>query len=167
MKHSLEDLAKLAEQLEAARAEVKNCEHNLADAKEVERELSEDIIPNALRELGLDELKTSNGLKLTIAETVHARISKDDQAEAFEWLDQNGFGSLTKREVRIPFDRSDADKAAALCEELQSDFEAVNLQQTIHPSTLRAFAREMVEDGEEFPRELFGVYQKKVTKITK
>lgn len=163
---TLADIHKLVEKLDEAQRTLADIEATFNDAKEVVRELSEETIPHALESLGLDEIKTASGLKVTVRETVHARLSHETKAEAIQWLDENGHAGLVKRKVQIDFDREEAEAAMALLEELQGRFPAVYSDQTVHPSTLRAFVKGLVEDGEEFPRELFGTYIKKQAKVS-
>ena len=163
---TLKDIHKLVEKLDRAERTLADVAETYEDAKEVVRELAEEVIPQALESLGLDEIRTASGLKVSVKETVHARLSQETKAEAIAWLDQNGHAGLVKRKVQIDFDREESEAAMALLEELQGKFPAVYADETVHPSTLRSFVKGLVEDGEDFPRELFGTYIKKQAKVS-
>jgi len=136
---TLADIHKLVEKLDEAQRTLADIEATFNDAKEVVRELSEETIPNALESLGLDEIKTASGLKVTVKESVHARLSADTKAEAIQWLDENGHAGLVKRKVQVDFDREESAAAMALLADLQGKFPAVYADETVHPSTLRSF----------------------------
>ena len=164
---NLQDIHHLAEKLAAAQQFRDDAEQTYNAAKEAVRELAEEVIPEALESLGLDELKTASGLKVSIKESIHARLSHSTKAEAINWLDENGHAGIVKRKVQVDFDREESEEAMALLADLQGKFPAVFVDETVHPSTLRSFVKGLVEDGEDFPRELFGTFIRKEAKISK
>lgn len=138
--NKLGELSVLAHQVPLALEEIKKREDQLNEAKENHRKLVEEFIPDLMAELGISELKMENGSTLGVSQQYFAKIPKDRETEAFDWLKDNGFGSLIKTKV---------------------------VESTgVHHQTLKAFVKEQMEAGNEIPQETFGVFVKQVTKIT-
>ena len=77
---------------------------------------------------------------------------------AYEWLRENGYDDIIKNTVSCDFGRGEDDIASAF-KALAEHEGYMPLQNTgIHSSTLRAFVKERVENGDEFPMELFGAW---------
>jgi len=98
--------------------------------REAARHLEESYIPELMDELGLESVTLTDGTKLTVKPFVAAHISKDHEAEAFQWLEDHGYGDIIKERTVV----------------------------NVHPSTLKAWAKERVESGDNIPDDLFGVY---------
>ena len=78
--------------LEALRGEIEDAEERLAELKEQEKHFSEEIIPQVLRQAGFEELKLTNGKKVSIKESLYCRLPEDavKREEALEWLSKAG-----------------------------------------------------------------------------
>ena len=138
--------------------EVANMEEQLKKLKETERNLSEQSIPNLMREAGIKELKLDDGTAISVKPYYSASISKAKEKEAFEWMRQNGFGDLIKNKVELQFGKAEDELANQLVEELISKGHNVSQKMKIEPMTLKAFIREQIEEGHEVPADLLGVY---------
>ena len=88
-------------------------------------------------ELGRTTSTTVLGYRATISEQIRASIRKDMRDEAFAWLREHGHGDLIK------------------------------IEPTVHPQTLQAWARTMIEDGEDLPDKLLSIHQFTNTSLTK
>ena len=163
---TLETLHNLARELAEARASVERKEEELAEAKKRFRALAESAIPEAMEELGLEagtKLRTPFG-ELVFAEVVRARINKSDEEEAFAWLQSNDEGDLIKTKLELEFGRGEADTACRLRAELERSLDRpVSNKQTVHHSTLSAWARNRLEEGLEVPSSIQIHLQKSVT----
>jgi hypothetical protein len=88
-----------------------------------------------------EEQKTKSttvlGHRVTTTAELRASIRGEKKSEAMAWLKEHGHGSLIKTDP------------------------------SIHPQTLEAWAREMTEEGEELPEELFSLYYYNSTSITR
>jgi len=127
-----------------------------ADYLRVERE----DLPELMRELGLSEMTLTNGLKVTVTEEVTASITEERRAAAHEWLRTHNFAGIIKVLVTVPFGRGEEAEAAELAAQIRAEHEGheVNLSETVHPQTLKAFVKEQVQDGRPLPFDLFGVH---------
>ena len=166
MSISLDSMAALARAMVDADASVEQAEVNLKEAKERARVLREETIPSAMQELGLEELKLDTGQKLSVKQDVYASIPSDKKDEAFQWLDENGFGGLIKVEVKTDYPKGEAQAAYALFEELQTRGIQARYGQNVHAQTLKAFLREQIAAGTGVPLELFGARPVWTAKLT-
>lgn len=161
----LSQLRELAEQQAAAAAEVSRLEAELNKAREAYRDLAERQVPELMDQIGIPEFRTNSGLKIKIDETIRASIPKAKAPLAFAWLKANGHGSLIKRVVQVAFGKGEDERAEELRERLAGEEFPVEDNASVHPSTLAAFVREKLRDGEEIPLDLFGVHRQRVSKI--
>jgi hypothetical protein len=154
----------LASVAEIARA-VRNHEDLVAklddQLKEAKRELlklTDEDLPAMLLELGLSSFELEDGSKVTVRPTYGAHIKAENKATAFDWLRQNGFDDIIKNTVSCNFGRGEDQEASQFIEYAQGLGYAAEQKTDVHPSTLKAFVKERVQNGETFPMELFGAY---------
>jgi hypothetical protein len=141
-----------------------------AELKMTTRELNEvsgELLPAALQEHGMTELKMHDGSVVTVATVISASISKERQPDAHEWLREHGHGDLIKNTVSLTFGRGEDDKADALLRELDAKGFDPEQKESVHAGTLKAFVKEQINEGREIPSELFGVYIGQKTTIKK
>ena len=156
------DLVRLQTALEDA---IETGEKMLAEKKRELRRVSEELLPAAMREHGLSEIRTDDGARVTVRQVVRASIPVARRAEAFRWLEANGFADLIKHKITASLGRGDDDLARqALLELANLGIEASD-EPSVHHSTLSAFVREQTEQGVSVPDELLGVFRGEVTKI--
>lgn len=148
-------LAKRAKQLEK---DLEDQETVLKEKKEQYRKLIEEAIPEALAGLGMKSFKMEDGSSIEVKSFYSASISEARRAEAFEWLRTNNFGDLIKNTVSVRFGRGEEQLCQRAMEMLTSSGFPVEQAEKVEPMTLKAWVKERVEKGSEFPSELFGVY---------
>lgn len=112
-------------------------ENELKDTKKKLADLTDVQIPAIMEEMGMQSGTTPSGVTVELSQVVYANISEEQQEAAFNWLRENGHGGMIKTVTKT----------------------------SVHPSTLRAWAREILESGVDMPLELFGIYQQKTTRI--
>lgn len=159
------ELSMLAKALADAGSAVKEANEVLKNAKEKERRLREEIIPEKMTELGFEEIKLDSGEKIVVFDQVYAKIPDKSREAAFDWLTKNGFDGLIKTKVSVQYSRGEAKQASLLYQELCERGLPVELKEDVHPQTLAAFLREQIAEGLDIPLELFGAYQVKSTKV--
>jgi hypothetical protein len=117
----------------------------------------------------LSEFKLEDGSQVTIKPTYGASIKVEDRPQAYEWLRENGYDDIIKNTVTCAFGRGEDDNASAFTALAEKEGFIPTQKEEIHTSTLRAFIKERVENGDEFPSELFGAYvgQRAVIKRSK
>jgi hypothetical protein len=137
---------------------VEDLEEELKAAKENLRTVAEQDLPMALHEMGMKEVKMDDGSIVSVANFYNVSIPKDKTEEAFDWLRLNGHGDLVKNVVSATFGRAEDNRAKDLIGKLSDEGYAVAQKQWVEPMTLKAFAKEQVEQGTNIPTELFGLY---------
>ena len=142
-------------------------EEELRKLKDVETTLSEQTIPNLMQQAGVELIKLEGGISVEVKPFYSARIPESKSEEAFQWLRDNGHGDLIKNQVSLEFGMKQDNEAKSIVEELKSKGLPVKQKTTVHPSSLRGFVREQIQDlGKDVPAELFGTYVANKTKIT-
>ena len=165
--NELVKLASLADDQQRAEAEVARLEAELKKAKENLTRISEGLLPELMDELGMEHFKTTSGIEIAIEEKIHASIPKARNAEAIAWLDDNEHSGSVKRQFVIRFNRDEQAWANRFAADLRKRKKKVDaeMNHSIHPSTLRALMKELLERGDDVPLELFGIHRRRVSKI--
>lgn len=161
----LKELSKLAEQQRSAEVEVDRLKAELSSAVATLNHLSEVVIPERMDSLGISEIRTETGLRLSVEENIRSAVAKDRKAVAWDWLRSNGHGALVKRKVTAEFGRGEDEQAALLVSTLKGQNYNVSDVADVHPQTLQAWVRESLSAGEDIPLELFGVYRQRTAKV--
>ena len=134
-------------------------EDELKKLKDVETTLSEQTIPNLMQQAGVELIKLEGGVSVEVKPFYSARIPASKSEEAFQWLRDNGHGDLIKNQVSLEFGMKQDNEAKSIVEELKSKGLPVKQKTTVHPSSLRGFVREQIQDlGKDVPADLFGTY---------
>lgn len=156
----LKRLVQLAELMVAKELEYAEKEKELAELRTVCLRLEREDIPMLMAEVGLSEIKLANGKKVTLKEEVDAKITEANKPKAFAWLLDHGYGGIIKTLVAVQFGKGEHDEAAKIAATLQSKYKdhVVALDESVHHSTLKAFVKERMKEGEAIPIDLFGVY---------
>jgi hypothetical protein len=161
----LEDIARLGTTLNEANADVEQAERILAQKKQRVMRLVQDTIPCAMQEIGISEVKLDTGQKLKIKEEVQAKINNADKVTAFNWLEEHEYDGIIKTTITVSFNKDEMQRAVKLYDALQKKNYNLEFGRSIHSGTLKAFVRERMASGEEFPADLFGAFPYWVAKI--
>lgn len=142
-----------------ARRNVARIEDELKQAKALERQISEQTIPDAFEFLGLDPNSSLvvDGFKVTLKTVSTVQPKAANREKLWDWLQENGHAALVKRKVVFSLGRDSDAQAAELLEahpELGGEFE-----RTVHPATLKSWVLSTLKDGEEIPLDLVGLRQ--------
>ena len=161
------DITNSCNKLLETQKKIEATEEELKKLKDVETTLSEQTIPNLMQKAGVELIKLEGGVSVEVKPFYSARIPASKSEEAFQWLRDNGHGDLIKNQVSLEFGMKQDNEAKSLIEELKSKGLPVKQKTTVHPSSLRGFVREQIQDlGRDVPAELFGTYVANKTKIT-
>ena len=168
---AIKSLSKLCHDLLVLEGEIGNTEERLRKIKDQHRELSEQTIPDKLAELGVSDLKLSDGSRISADPFYSARITAANLEAAHAWLRDNGHGDIIKNTLTVSFGQGEDADASRLVEMLSKEGYLPETKEAVHPSTLRAFVREMIESGNSsFDVDIqkkFSVYTGKRTKINR
>ena len=171
-KHTLdnEDLSTLtgfAEAIIKQDAFVKELDERLKEEKKKLLKMTDEDLPALMTEANSMEFTLLDGSKVTIKPQYGASIKVDNRPAAYEWLREHGHDDIIKNTVSCQFGRGEDDLASSFKAFAEKEGYVPSQTEKIEPMSLRAFVKERVENGDEFPMELFGAYVGQRAVITK
>jgi len=125
--------------------------------KEIDR-ISGEVIPTMLSEMGLSQLKLTDGSSVDVKPFYSATISAQNKDRAYNWLRTNGLGDIIKNDISVSFGRNEDDKAARYADLAKSNGFQPTQKLKVEPMTLKALVRERIEAGKEMPTEIFNIF---------
>ena len=162
---NIQSLADQVQMLEGLNTRIEASENNLKDLKKEYLRISGEVIHTMMSEMGLAELKLSDGSHLKVSTTYRATITEANKETAFNWLRDNGLGDIIKNEILVSFGRNEDNKAADYAELAKGQGFQPTQKMKVEPMTLKALVRERIEAGKEMPTEIFGVFSENKTTI--
>ncbi len=161
----VKSISELCNRLLDLQEQARRIEENLKSKNDEIRMLSEQEIPNLMQEAGVSEFKLADGSSVSVKPFYAAKIPVSKTDEAFQWLTGNGYGDLIKNTVSLNFGKSEDNLANSLVEDLKSKGHNVSQKKKVEPQTLKAFVKEAIQNGQNVPMDLFGVYISNKTTI--
>ena len=161
----LAQIAATARDILAAQDAVADCEEALKTAQARLRTLKEDVMPELMSEAGQEQVKTADGLIVSIKELVRGQPSKDNEVEAFAWLRDSGNGGIIKSKLEADLGKADQEKIKAALDALAPLGIRAAPKQSVAWQTLGALVREKLAKGEAIPLELLGVHMWKQAEV--
>ena len=155
---NINKLADKIQEMQAIQSAIESDEQQLKQKKKHLENLSGEVIPTMLSEMGLSFLKLADGSSVEVKTNYSATITQANKEKAFNWLRQNGLGDIIKNEIVVSFGRSEDDKAAAYAELAKGQGHQPTQKLKVEPMTLKALVRERIEAGKDMPTELFNVF---------
>jgi hypothetical protein len=156
--HDLSAISELAKLAKLHEKDIEDMEEMLKERKDQYRKLTEEVLPQALAELGMKSFKMADGSSIEVKPFYSASIKEEKRAEAFAWLRDNGFGDLIKNNVSVRFGRNEDQQCSLLLQVLAERGYVAEQSEKVEPMTLKAWVKERVEKGSEFPSDLFGAF---------
>ena len=164
----LSGLSKLIQKQINLDSEIENMEETIKELKRERDLLSSETIPTKMQELGINETTMKDGSKVTVKEGFHCRIPKAREDEALQYLKQEGLGDIIKNQVSTSFGTGEDNMAGDLAGYIEQNFGITpDVKKSVHPSTLKATLKKRHEEGLTDPDDLFGIFIRPETKITK
>jgi hypothetical protein len=163
---ALAELAELVAQLAEAEQAMYDAEDNLRRAKQRVRQISEMQIPEVMDRVGVREFVTKTGAKISVKESIRCSVPAAKRAEAWQWLRDNGHGSLVKSTVSVSFGKEQIQDAELFRRQCEEQGMLVKSEEKVEPATLKKFIKDSLDSGTDIPMELFGAYNQKQTKVT-
>lgn len=162
--NELKSVTALARQQYDLEKKIKELETELEEKRKELKGLKEAELPNMMNELGLQGFTLSNGWAIRIDPQIYASISKENQDEAYTWLESNGHGDLIKREFNIKFNKEQEKDVKKFQRDLSKRKKPLNvsIKKSVHHQTLNSWVRESIAGGIVIPEKTFGVYRQKV-----
>ena len=149
--------------------QIKRSEENTKNLKTIYDKISSEVIPNILAEQGLASLKLADGTVLEVNKKYSCTLPKDSEKKeaAYKWLREQGLGDIIKNEVAVTFGRGEDNKAEQLLSLAASQGFEPQQKSKVEPMTLKALFRERVEAGLDMPSDLFHLFVKDETKLSR
>lgn len=154
----LTSVAALARQIRDKEKRISSLEEDLKAEKKALLKLTDEDMPSMLAEIGISSFSLDDGSQVEVKQTYGASILVQNRPQAYEWLRDNGYDDIIKNSVMCQFGRGEDDQASAFAAFAQQQGYVPEQKTEVHPQTLRAFVKERVEEGDEFPMELFGAW---------
>ena len=154
----LKVISNLATRQLAMEQEITDLKDEIKLKTEALKKVQEDLLPEAMAEIGLEEFTLSTGEKVSIKTGIAANISKANTGAAFAWLKKHGHDDIIKNEYKVNFGRGEEEQAHALSDFLMANAFQHTAKRGVHHSTLRAFCNEQMEKGVNIPQDIFGIF---------
>ena len=154
----LTSVAALARQIRDKEDRIKSLEDDLKAEKKALLKLTDEDMPAMLAEIGISSFSLDDGSQVEVKQTYGASILVNNRPQAYEWLRDHGYDDIIKNTVLCQFGRGEDDLASSFAAFAKQQGYVPEQKTEIHPQTLRAFVKERVEEGEDFPMELFGAW---------
>ena len=164
---ALERLSKLVAELDEAELDVISAEAELEATRRAVRRLTEDEIPSIMEELDLAEVKLSSGLRIKIDLKIHPKQLTSADQEGLAWLRAHGQGGMIKTVLSVPFSAGSEDDARRLADRLKGESIGAVVDCQVHPQTLKAAVRQMLENGDEVDLKALKVHTRNVAKVVR
>lgn len=125
-------------------------------------------LPEAMDKVELSEFRLLDGRKIAIKPVVKVSYQKENIDEIDVWMDENGHSGLVKRAVvvEIPRGPKSSEYVRFITKFIEDSGLIPEDRKSIHWQTLNKWGREMVENGDVIPEELFNVFQGRQAKIS-
>jgi hypothetical protein len=162
----LNQISKLGIDYVVMRNQITQLKNQLELREKQFKHLSEVAIPEMLLAVNMRSFGLTNGFKLEVKPFVLVTLPKDKADEAEVWLDENGHSGMMKHHLDVYLPKG---ISAAELQELKNYVEALGYNcadtKSIHYQTLLKWGREMEDEGEVIPEEIFKVYRGYKTEI--
>jgi lysyl-tRNA synthetase class II len=165
----INSLSMHVEKLTDLQKAIEYSEKQIKDLKAQYDKISSEVIPNILAEQGLQSLKLADGTVLDVNKKYSCTIPKDPAKKeaAYKWLRDNDLGDIIKNEVAVVFGRGEDNKAEQLLNLAAKQGYEPQQKSKVEPMTLKALFRERLEAGLDMPSDLFHLFVKDETKLSR
>ena len=154
----LKSVASISRKIQAKEKELEVLNEQTKQAKKDLLALTDQELPALMQEIGLSKVELSDGSKVTVKPIYSGNITAANHETALGWLRENGFGDIIKNEVKAAFGAGEDEAAASFIKAASEIGVETTEKQGVHHVTLRAWIKERVESGDDFPTELFGAF---------
>jgi hypothetical protein len=160
-------LAGLAKDQVDAEALVAAMEERLKEAQDALNDIYMKRLPDLMDDLELTDFSTKNGLKIKLRQKIRGSIPKDNESEAFKWLEDHDNGNMIKRQFVIQFGLAEEGWARKFMADCRKRKKSLNMKvdRKVPAPTLQSWVSNQLEEGAKIPMELFGVWRQRFTKV--
>ena len=163
------DIAQQCIKLKEKEDEIEELENKLKAKKAEADDISSRVIPELLAEQGLSEIKLADGSKVSVKKEFRATLPKDDvrRESAYQWLRDQGLGDIIKNNVSVSFGKGEDNKANQLVDLAVANGFTPQQKSDVAWNTLTALYEERVKAGLDMPSDVFSLWIKDKTKISR
>ena len=163
------DIAQQCIKLKEKEDEIAELEDKLKAKKAEADDISSRVIPELLAEQGLSEIKLADGSKVSVKKEFRATLPKDEvrRDAAYQWLRDQGLGDIIKNNVSVTFGKGEDDKAQSLIDLAVANGYEPSQKSDVAWNTLTALYEERVKAGLDMPSDVFSLWIKDKTKISR
>ena len=149
--------------------EIAAIEEQLKKKKDEHDHISSKVIPELLAEQGLSEIKLADGSKVSVKKEFRCTLPKDEakREQAYEWLRNEKLGDIIKNNVFVTFGKGEDDKAKSLIDLAVANGYEPSQKSDVAWNTLTALYEERVKAGLDMPSDVFHLWIKDKTKISR
>ena len=149
--------------------EIAAIEEQLKKKKDEHDHISSKVIPELLAEQGLSEIKLADGSKVSVKKEFRCTLPKDEakREQAYEWLRNEKLGDIIKNNVFVTFGKGEDDKAQQLLNLAAENGFEPQQKSDVAWNTLTALYEERVKAGLDMPSDVFNLWIKDKTKISR
>lgn len=157
-----------AQNLLDAQANVARIEVELAAAEDVVKHLETKVLPDLMEKAEMENITCKDGVLVEIKPVLRASIPKENPEPAFAYLEEVKYGDVIKRQIVIEFNRGEEKWAAKFVRDLAQRKKPVRstMKRSVHPQTLLATLRELLNKGTKVPMEKFQAIQQRTAFVT-
>ena len=163
------DIAEQCVLLKKKEDEVAALEEKLKAKKEERDDISSRVIPELLAEQGLQEIKLADGSKVSVKKEFRATLPKDEirREAAYQWLRDQNLGDIIKNNVTVSFGKGEDNKSNHLVDLAVANGFTPQQKSDVAWNTLTALYEERVKAGLDMPSDVFSLWIKDKTKISR
>lgn len=155
----LKAVASTAQKMLTLQRKIEEAEEWVKKHKELLRGIQETELPDAMDACGMASFTLDSGQQIIIKQICAGSIPKANEVEALAWIRKNKFDALIKSKIEVSVERGKSKLGAQAVAALKKMGLEVKQSEGVHPQTLGAWAREIIEAGKvSLPLELLGIY---------
>ena len=151
------NLSDLVRALRRVEQQIEDAETHIKSLKAEKHKLSVELIPGLMDEMGVERLDV-DGLTVSRKMMIHASIPVDRREDVYAWLREHNLDDIIKNDVIVSFGKGEDNVAGHVVGMLEEQGFHPEKKTHIHPSTLKAFVKERIENGKPIDLDMFGAF---------
>lgn len=158
-------IVQLAERQLELQEEVNQIELQLKKKAEELKNISQNILPDAMENAGISELKLSNGAKLSLKKDMSIAVPKSRMEDICEWLREQKHDSLILHQLVTEIPKGKDDLAAKAIKLLAPLKLMIQDTENVNSTSLKALLKDLRAKGSDVDLGFFGAYEYKKAEI--
>lgn len=157
----LDQLKELCARAQTIGQEISEAEKQIKEKKKEFVTLTEQLLPDLMDQLGVEEIKTTEGVIKKKVDFLAYLVSHNKE-EALRWVINNGGAGIVKQEFVVQTSPENTEACNRLAEQLAELQVPFDIKSSAHWKSLMSFCRERKEQGVVIPEELITTEDKPV-----